>query len=130
MFHSIEPVFHSIEPYAMKKKVSAKEVADMLLRFTVSEPPHRQVIMSNVSYLDEAQKAKVRDEIMFLDLAVLGGLLQSERVKQYWPTSEIVLVGYLTGLKETLGIIGGGFDGLSALWRHAKQRTTQSFRSP
>ena len=113
----------------MKEKASAKEVAEVLLRFTVSEPPHRQVIMANLSYLDEAQRAKVRDEIMFLDIVVFGMLFHGERVKQFWPTSESVLVEYLASLKETLEITGGGFDGLLRSVEAREARTTQFFRS-
>ena len=96
----------------MKEKASAKEVVEMLLHFTVAEPPHRQVIMSNLSYLDANQKAKIRDEIMFLDIVVFGSLMETEAVKNCWPTSERIFVGYLASLKETLEITGGGFDGL------------------
>jgi hypothetical protein len=91
----------------MKQKASAKEVARLLLRFTVGEPPHRQVLMATLSSLDEVQRATIRDEIMFLDVVVILKLLQTDRVKQFWPTSEDILVEYVASLKESLEIVGG-----------------------
>jgi len=96
----------------MKQEANAKDVAKLLLQFTVAEPPHRQALMSTLSGLAESQMAKIRDEIMFLDLVVFGSIIQTERVKQCWPTSERILVEYLACLKESLDLTGGGFDGL------------------
>src|SRR5437868_4542090 len=95
----------------MKHGKSKKELADLLLRFTVGEPPHRQTLMSTLSGLGENEKAKVRDEFMFLDLAVFANLMGTDRVKQHWPASKDVLVEYLSALKDILELGGGNFNG-------------------
>jgi len=94
----------------MRCRISAKELAELLLRFTVAEPPHRQTVMSGLIDLDEIQRANVRDEIMFLDLVVIANLMGTDKVKQYWPNNKESLVEYLAALKETLEIGGGNFD--------------------
>jgi hypothetical protein len=96
----------------LRRRISAKEGAGLLLRFTVAEPPHRQTVMASLNGLDEIQKAKIRDEIMFLDLAVFANLMGTERVKRHWPKSEDILFEYLAALKESLEMGGGNFDGL------------------
>jgi len=96
----------------LKRKASPKEIADLLLQFTVLEPPHRQLVMSSVSHFDEYQKGKIRDEIMFLDLAVIGSLMQTNRVKQCWPKSENIVFEYIEGLKNITELGGLGFDSL------------------
>jgi hypothetical protein len=95
----------------MKRKISAKEGAKLLLGFTVAEPPHRQTIMASLDSFGEIQKAKIRDEIMFLDVVVIANLMGTDRVKQHWPKSGEVLVEYLAALKETLETCGGNLDG-------------------
>jgi hypothetical protein len=72
--------------------------------------------MAGLGGLDEMQKATVRDEIMFLDLAVFANLMGTERVKQHWPKGEAILFEYLAALKESLEMGGGNFDGLLESW--------------
>ena len=98
--------------FGLKRKASAKEIADLLLHFTVIEPAHRQLVMSAVSGLDESTASKIRDEIMFLDLAVIGSLMQTDRVKQFWKRSETIVVEYVEGLKNITELGGLGFDSL------------------
>ena len=49
---------------------------------------------------------------MFLDLAIIANLMGTDRVKQYWPRGEEILVEYLAALKEALETGGGNVDGL------------------
>jgi hypothetical protein len=92
----------------MRQEVSAKEIAESLLRFTVGEPSHRQIIISGLSMFDESQRARIRDEILFLDVVVFGNPMQTKRVKQYWQESECVFVEFLASLGEIAEI--GGCD--------------------
>jgi hypothetical protein len=95
----------------MRSRASAKEVAALLLRFTVAEPAQRRTIMASLDALDEAQRAKIRDEIMFLDIVVIANLMGTGIVKQRWPKSEEVLVEYLAAVRESLELTGANSDG-------------------
>jgi len=86
----------------MKQKVSAKEIAQLLVRFTVGDPPHRETIMSSLSGLSDKQVVKIRDEIMFLDIVVFGNLMGSAKVKRHWEGSSDVFLEYSAELINTL----------------------------
>ena len=95
----------------MKQNISAEEMAELLVRFTVDEPPHRETIMSSLYGLSEAQLAKIREEIIFLDIVVFANLMGTAKVKKYWKCSEDVFTEYSAKLANI--IVSGGHDHLT-----------------